>query len=113
MTGNQEKKIVAQIIQELSLFFMFHGYKAFEIAFSKEDDHEVFLIKINQITDELLNFMKEKLRQEREKEIEAYYWELLGDMDSTSELEIMGLFIDEMNVKNDEHSVIIELIRHK
>jgi hypothetical protein len=113
MNANQEKKIIAQMIQELSLFLMFHGYKSYDIGFKKEDDHEVFTIKIDQISDELLTYMKDKLHQEREKEIEAYYWELLGDMDSTSELEIMGLFIDEMNVKKEKHAVLIELIRHK
>jgi hypothetical protein len=111
MNANQEKKIISQLIQEISLFLMFHGYQSYQIAFEQDEINKKIIITIDQITDDLLDFMKTKIKQEREKEIEAYYWELLGDMDSTSELKIMGLFIDDMIVKKDKAKVIIELIR--
>lgn len=113
MNANQEKKIISQLIQEISLFLMFHGYQSYQIAFEQDDFNEIFSITLDHISDELLEFMKTKIKQEREQEIEAYYWELLGDMDSTSELKIMGLFIDDFEVLKDKSSVKINLIRHR
>ena len=113
MKTKQEMKIASQIIQELSLFLLFHGYESFDIGFEETEFEEIFTIKIKHIRDELLEFMKEKINRKREEEIEAYYWELLGDMDSTSELEIMGLLIDHLETKKiNDHTEICLIRKH-
>lgn len=111
MKNSQEMKISSQIIQELSLFLLFHGYHQFEIGFNKTDFEETFTIKIKSISDTLLDFMKEKINRKREEEIEAYYWELLGDMDSTSEFEIIGLLINHLEHKVFNDHTEIYLVR--
>lgn len=111
MKTKQEMKIASQIIQELSLFLLFHGYHEFDIRFEKTDFEETYTIKIKSISDNLLDYMKEKINRKREEEIEAYYWELLGDMDSTSELEIMGLLINHLEHKVFSDHIEIYLIR--
>ncbi|HAX02898.1 MAG: hypothetical protein A2Y45_05655 [Tenericutes bacterium GWC2_34_14] len=113
MHSNQEKKIISQLIQEISLFLMHHEYKSYHIEFNQDDFQEIFTITVDHIEDELLDFMKTKIKQEREQEIEAYYWELLGDIDSSSELKIMGLFIDDMEVMQTKSSVTIKLYRNR
>lgn len=111
MKTKQEMKIASQIIQELSLFLFFHGYTEFDIQFNKTEFEEIYTIKLKSIDDTLLNFMKEKINRKREEEIEAYYWELLGDMDSSSELEIMGLLINHLEHKDFNDHIEIYLIR--
>lgn len=111
MKTKQDMKIASQIIQELSLFLFFHNYQHFDISFEEIEFEETYTLKLKSISDELLQFMKEKINRKREEEIEAYYWELLGDMDSTSELEIMGLFIDHLETKKFSDHIEIYLIR--
>lgn len=113
MKTKNEMKIISQIIQELSLFLMFHGYQDYRISFKKTDEKETFTISLKEKNNHMLKIMEEKINREREQEIEAYYWELLGDMDSTSELEIMGLLIDSFTVKELENGIEIELIRKR
>jgi hypothetical protein len=59
----------------------------------------------------MLSFLEKKINQKREYEIEAYYSELLGDLDSSTELNILGLVIDYMTIKDDDDKTIITLTR--
>lgn len=112
MIRKQEIKIISQIIQELSLFLMFHGYTHFGLNFERHDGHEKFVITLHEKNKAMLSIMKEKISRKRESEIEAYYWELLGDMDSSSELDIMGLLIDTIDIVESKEQISITLTRN-
>lgn len=111
MIQKKEIKIVSQIIQELSLFLMFHGYTHYGLHFERHHGHETFTVTLHEKNEAMLDTMKEKISRAREQEIEAYYWELLGDMDSSSELDIMGLLIDEIDILESENIITIILKR--
>lgn len=107
MKSKHEMKLISQIIQELSLFVMYHGYQSFDIAFNREDREESFTLVLPRRDMDMLTYLEQKINQKREKEIEAYYGELLGDLDSSKELNILGLVIDYMTVKEEhEHTMI-------
>jgi hypothetical protein len=111
MKSKQELKLVSQIIQELSLFVMYHGYKTYQLHFNRQDLQETFILILPDKKDDMLSFMEQKINQKREHEIEAYYWELLGDLDSSFELNILGLVIDHMSYSWKDNQLIITLYR--
>ncbi|MFH5881470.1 hypothetical protein [Liberiplasma polymorphum] len=111
MINKQEIRIVTKIIRELSLFYMIHGYKQFNIDVKYEDKVTYFVTTISPPKSDFIARMKEKISREREMEVETYGWELIGDIDSKSELEIIGLLIDDMIVQEKEDKVIITLTR--
>ncbi len=113
MKPKQEIKVVAQIIQELALFLMYHGYKSYAISFEDGDHDETFLLELPNIDQKLIEQMRQQIEQPREESIEAYYCELLGDLDTKEDLELLGIFIDTMAVKQTESSVQITLKRKK
>jgi hypothetical protein len=113
MKPKQEIKVVAQIIQELALFLMYHGYKTYALSFNDDDLFETFHLELPHMNHNLIEQMKQQIEQPREESIEAYYFELLGDLDTKEDLELLGIFIDTMEVKETESSVLITLKRKK
>ncbi len=109
--SNLEIKIVTKIIRELGLFLMLNGYREFTLTTKNEETGTTFVIAIDEPTPELLAYMQEKIARERELEVETYGWELVGDIDSQTELEILGLLIDSMEVANKDGKTLITLVR--
>jgi hypothetical protein len=113
MKPTQELKVIAQIIQELALFLMYHGYKHYHISFDDQGDVERFIVMLPNMNTELISKMKKQIDQPREESIEAYYFELLGDLDSKEDLELLGIFIDHMEVIESEQQVKLIFTRKK
>lgn len=113
MKPKQELKVVAQIIQELALFLMYHGYHNYDISFDSNDIAQTFIVSLPHMNKALIDQMQKQIDQPREESIEAYYFELLGDLDSREDLELLGIFIDSMTVVETNEKVEITLTRKK
>jgi len=113
MKPTQEIKISAQIIQELILFLMYHGYKHYQIAFDDQGDVETYQVTLPEISQELVSQMKKEIDLPREESMEAYYFELLGDLDTKEDLELLGVFIDQLEVIKHETNVQLIFKRKK
>ncbi len=112
MTTKQEVRITTKIVHELTQYFLMHGHKRVAIETVLDDDVTYFHITIPKaLKDEVLESMHQKLMRERELEVETYGFELVGDIDSKSELEIVGVLVDDMAYRRTENETIITLSR--
>lgn len=111
MIKKQEIKIITNILQEISLFLMIHGYKHYHLEVKNDNGTTLIIIRIAPPKHDLIDRMKEKITGEREIEIETYGWELLGDIDSRGELLMVGSLIDDMIVDESSQETKITLIR--
>ena len=109
--SKQEIKIITKIVNELTLFFMIHGYYTIKQETRYEEKATLFVITVATISPSLLQKIRKKVDRERELEIETYGWELIGDIDSHSELEILGHLIDEMHVEHGDATTTITFVR--
>lgn len=109
--SKKEIQIISKIIRELSLFLMLHGYRHFTLDMKQEEKMMYLIIKLASMKEETLKKMQEKILRDRELEVETYGWELLGDTDSKSELDVVGVLIDDMTVEKNENEVILTFIR--
>jgi len=110
--SKQEIKIITKIIRELSLFLIMHGFKDFSLSTKNTKDTTAFIIEIDHPKESFLDHMIDKISREREMEIETYGWELIGDIDDKTELEILGLLIDTIDVKKKADKTLITLVRN-
>ncbi len=106
-----EKRITSKIIRELSLFFMFHGLQDFTITTRIKEDLTELITRTPRLNDEAITKIKSRIDQERKLEIETYGWELVGDFDSESELEIVGHLIDDFTIVQNDDSTTITFFR--
>ncbi len=109
--NKQEIRIVTKIIREISLFLMLNGYKHYRFDMKIENKTAYFTFRFETPENDLIDRMEEKLMRERELEVETYGWELVGDVDAKSELEIVGLLIDDMVVKREDGDTVVTLVR--
>ena len=107
----QEIRIITKIVRELSLFFLMHGHRQVSLETKLDEDVTYFTIRVDSLRDDVLKTIQEKLSRERELEVETYGWELIGDMDDKSELEIVGLLIDDVHVNQKPKETVITLSR--
>ncbi len=109
--SKQEIRIVTKIIRELSLFLMIHGHHTFQLDTTLEGKTRVIRLVVEDMLADTLDKMQDKLGRERELEVETYGWELLGDIDAKTELEIVGLLIDNIDVVTEGKQTQITLKR--
>lgn len=89
-----------KIVTELLSYFYNHGSDNVHIDINKEDEKVIIFIKahITFISSENLEFLKKSLNVQRLHEMEEYYWNLTGDNDTDTELTLVGMMIDEVNI---------------
>jgi len=109
--NKMEYRINAKIIKQLSLFLMLHGVKQFSLDYQLFDEKVEFSLELDTQKKELIDRMKEKIGKHREIEVETYGWELMGDTDSQTELDILGLLIDRIDIQEVNHHYEITLTR--
>ena len=111
-TTKHEIRITTKIVHELAQYFLVHGHKRVTIETVLEDEVTYFHITLpRRLKDEVLETMQKKLSREREVEVETYGFELVGDIDSKSELEIVGVLVDDMAFKRTDDTTVITLSR--
>ncbi|MFO7968835.1 MAG: hypothetical protein R6U15_01840 [Candidatus Izemoplasmatales bacterium] len=109
--NKMENRINSKIIKQLSLFLMLHGIKDFLLEFRSSNKNVYFIILADNVSQELLDKMQEKIERQREIEVETYGWELMDDTDSQNELDVLGLLIDSINIEKEKDKVKIILKR--
>lgn len=110
--NKMEYRVDSKIIRQLSQFLMFRGVKDFGISFSSNHQSVTFIIEAKNLDKKMVSLMVEKIKKEREIEIEVYGWELLGDTDAQNDLDVLGSFIDEISVNTVNDFTQIKLKRY-
>lgn len=104
-------QIITKIIRELTLFFMVNGYKKYQMHVDMDKQLTFLTFEIENLGEEILQKLQEKILRDREMEVETYGWELLGEVDSKSELEVVGLLIDDLEVTTQANQSILKFMR--
>ncbi|MFW5838562.1 MAG: hypothetical protein ACOCU1_01355 [Bacillota bacterium] len=108
----QEIKIVTKIIREISFFFILQGHMHFVIDTHINDNNSLIVVTLTKPKQKMLDFIVEHLKEERELSTETYGWELIGEIDSESEFELLGTMIDDVLIKTDGDHTELTFIRN-
>lgn len=109
--SKKETQIITKIIRELTLFFMMHGYNRYQMHVDMQKTIAYLTFEIEHLETDILKRLQEKIMRDREMEVETYGWELLGEGDAKSELEVVGLLIDDLEVSHTADSTILKFVR--
>lgn len=105
-----EQKKICKIIDEISLYFLRKGYNDFSMHISYDFENKtVITFNLGVISKDMDEKLKKFIGLKREKEVEEYGWELLGESDSSADLEMIGLLIDSIDIEiaNNETRIIL------
>ena len=110
-----EEKKIANIIEELTMFFFTVGADEIETKIKREDHTDIIWMSANynpEYKDEL-DYLDEYLNKEKNNGLEDIYWELVGSGDpgEASQLFLIGMMIDKAEIDiTDTH---VELTLYK
>lgn len=106
------KKISLIVNELLTLFLRNHGQNI-EIKINREANASEMIFEIHEhhFTKEFIDYLKEGLDQQRQHEVEGYYWQLIGEGDNGEELNLIGVMIDEVQIEERSDSLYLRLYR--
>lgn len=110
-----EVKKIAKIVDELITFFFLRKTHIMGIEIKDLDNSFEIMIKndCRNINDDEINNIKKLFSVQRQREMEEYYWQLTGEADNDTELNLVGIMIDKVDVSVEENNLIIKLTRYK
>lgn len=110
-----EVKKITKMLNELSTFCLEHGANDVALHIQRDEIKINITIEASGIVniEETMQSLKDFLSYPRELEMEEYYWELTGEMQSHEELGLVGAMIDEAKIDYKDDRIYIELVRFK
>ncbi|MEA3422307.1 MAG: hypothetical protein U9Q80_00610 [Bacillota bacterium] len=110
-----EIKKISKIIDELVTFFFKNDADEVDIKIKKNEKNIIIkIVDYNTcFSEEDIECITKLLCAQRQHEIESYYWQLAGEVDSDSELILVGAMIDEAKVEIIDKNLCIELTRYR
>lgn len=112
-----EAKKIAQIVSEILTLFLLNGAENIDIKVNTKmttngQNTEIIIIQYEcDYEDEFIKKIEYSLKTQRQHEVESYYWQLVGEDDSSDELHLVGAMVDEANVTKNGKGLYIQLKR--
>lgn len=109
-----EIKKVSKIVDELMEFCFLYSASKVDISVENKGDRFEITAHVDKIDccDEKVNRLRELLNVQRQSEIEEYYWQLAGEDERNGEYNLVGMMVDEADVKYTHPSLTIKLVRY-
>ncbi len=110
-----EVKKITLIINELIAMMLINGAEEIDVNIKRVGDvSEIILVHRNcKYSEDFIDKMRYNLKTQRQSEVEGYYWQLVGDDETSEELHLVGAMIDEAEVEKIENDLHIHILRHK
>ena len=104
----------ARMAEELILFAYKYGAEQIKLDINNINNETIIRIEADvTLKEETLNNISTLLNVPRCIEMEEYYWNLTGESDMDSELSLIGVMCDKVDIYVKPNYLKIELIRKK
>ncbi len=109
----KELKKISLIVNEILTLLLYHGAKDISIQINKENNQIdlIFIQNDYNFDIEFVETLRNDLKNQRQNEVEGYYWQLVGQDDSSNELQLVGAMIDESKVTLEGSTLTINIKR--
>lgn len=108
-----EVKKITMIINELMTLMLLNGAEDIDVNIKRKGDtSEATLIHRDcQYSEEFIEDIRYNLNSPRQSEVEGYYWQLVGEDESSDELHLVGAMLDEAEVEMQGNDLHIHIVR--
>jgi hypothetical protein len=108
-----EKKKLCKIVDELTTLFLREDTNEVDFKIITESDRSIVrIVDYNtKYSEDFINHFEKMLNNQRQSEIEEYYWQLAGENDDDDELTLISAMIDSATVEKRDGNLYIELVR--
>lgn len=104
-----------KIIDELMNFCYKYNCEKIDISIITKQNESMIMLsaKIENLTEELLSYVRESFNTPRHPEMEEYFWSLTGDNDTDMELSLVGMMVDEAYVNYFDEQFLEIVLKRK
>lgn len=115
MQNYHEMKKISRIIDELLTHFLLRYQTRAEIVVDETDTEHLVVFSMSDIEIESEDYVKlvNDVSVARNPELESYYWPLAGESDSESELTLVAMMSDSIDVTYEDNRLELRLTRKK
>ena len=108
-----ESKKIAKIVDEMLTYFLFNYNARSEIRVEPAvgEYRITFTCTGVDMSDEEFAALSNRLVVDRQPELEDYYWQLTGELDDSSEMSLVGMMCDSIDVTRDGSTVTLTMVR--
>lgn len=108
-----EIKKICKIVDELTTMFLKEDTNEVDFKIIKSPEQTIIRIVDHdtRYTDDQIEHLRKTLNNQRQLEVEEYYWQLAGENDDEDELTLVSAMIDTATVTKQDGNLTIELIR--
>src|SRR5665647_534742 len=108
-----EAKKITLIVNELLTVLLLDGSSEIDIKILKQNQRTEIIMVQHQCChdDRFIERLRYNLNTQRQKEVEGYYWQLVGENDNGDELYLVGTMVDQAIVERRGEDLFIHLIR--
>jgi hypothetical protein len=109
-----ETKKISKIVDELITLFLKEDTDEVEFKIKKEPTQTMIemIDYRSHYEEQYINQIREMFNMQRQAEIEEYYWQLAGEIDSDEELSLIGAMIDEAIIEKRDGNLYMKLTRY-
>lgn len=108
-----EKKKIGKMIDEVTTFFLKKGHYKLRIDLDYTKKFMVLRIHIPNLSANESEMITKCFSQKRDLTMEEYGWELMGESETSSELNLVGMCIDSFSFEDAEDGItILEIKRN-
>ena len=115
-TVKHEIKKIARIVDEIVTHFLYSLESSrFELTYSEEEDTFVLAFTFHgvQLTSDAIAHLRKQLKENRQPELEDYYWQLMGETEEDNELMLVSMMVDEAELDYEGGTIRLCLRRHR
>lgn len=109
-----ELKKVMKIVDEVMTCCMYR-YEASRAEVAVQKSPKAYTLRFQfvgvALSPQELDELKERLSDERNPELEDYYWQLAGEVENSNELALVALMSDEAEVSYEDGTLRLVIIR--
>ncbi len=109
----QRNQKICKIIHEFTLYLLEFNSENIKIDVLQNKKQSIITFVTNQCSKEVKNFILSRIKGERDREIEQYGWQLMGEGSSDDDLEIINVLIDEISYEDKDNQTIIRMVRNE
>jgi hypothetical protein len=108
-----EMKKIGRIVDELTTLFLNEDTNEIDLKILTNQTETIITLKDYQTRFKLdeIKRLEDMLNQQRQREIEEYYWQLAGETDEGDELVLVSAMIDEAKLELIDGNLFMTLIR--
>lgn len=110
-----EKMRLVKMLDEILFFSLMHDSTEVDINIKIDKDKYIIHFEDNskEISEEIIEKMKELTNVEKQPEMEEYYWELTGQQEYSNEFTLVGLMSDKVDIDyNPKKGLSLTLYRN-